>query len=342
MPSRKIKGSVDPFPVSNNDGLRMSYSFLELAAEVLAKADHPLRYEEIWATGEASGLAAKLKSTGKTPWQSLGAQLYVDVRDNPNSRFVKVGKRPARFFLAARKGEISDAAPLAKVDETEADEKKPSQYREIELHRVLTYAVYADPSFNRARPIYTKTIRHQLSKKSGYSEWTFPDLVGFSVPFGEWQEEVIAVNKLSEGNALTLFSFELKRALSKSNYRESFFQAVSNSSWSHQGYLVAAEIDEDEELLSELVRLSGSFGIGVAQIDLESPEIVHVRHPARTRPGLDWDTLNKLCESNQDFRQFLESVQIDVSSQKIHASEYDPIDKDIASYVRTITTRKPK
>ena len=39
---------------------------------------------------------AKIKSTGKTPWQTLGARLFVDVRDTHKSRFIKVGKRPAQ------------------------------------------------------------------------------------------------------------------------------------------------------------------------------------------------------------------------------------------------------
>ncbi len=83
----------------------MAYSFLDLALDVLKKAETPLTYQEVWQTGATSGLTAKIASAGKTPWQSLGAQLYVDVRDNASSKFIKVGKRPARFFLnnAARR-----------------------------------------------------------------------------------------------------------------------------------------------------------------------------------------------------------------------------------------------
>ena len=80
----------------------MVYSFLKLAAEVLAQTTKPLTYQQIWQKAKIDGFSAKLKTKGKTPWQTLGAQLYVDVRDNPKSRFVKVGKRPARFFLKSR------------------------------------------------------------------------------------------------------------------------------------------------------------------------------------------------------------------------------------------------
>jgi hypothetical protein len=47
-------------------------------------------------------LTAKTSSKGKTPWLTLGAQMYVEARDNQHSEFIKVGKRPARFFLKVR------------------------------------------------------------------------------------------------------------------------------------------------------------------------------------------------------------------------------------------------
>jgi hypothetical protein len=77
----------------------MANSFLEFAYDVLKQAPKPLTYQEVWTVGQEKGLEAKLNSSGKTPWQSIGAQLYVDVRDNDESKFVKIGKRPARFFL---------------------------------------------------------------------------------------------------------------------------------------------------------------------------------------------------------------------------------------------------
>lgn len=60
---------------------------------------------------------------------------------------------------------------------------------------------------------------------------------------------------MSEKNILRIYSFELKKILNRGNYRESFFQAVSNSSWAHEGYLVCANLKEDEDLLSELMNI---------------------------------------------------------------------------------------
>jgi uncharacterized protein len=147
-----------------------SYSFLDLAEEVLNSADSPLTYQEIWHSAKIGGLAEKIGSKGKTPWQTLGAQLYVDSRDNEVSRFIKVGKRPARFFLKNREVCLSREA-IEQLDKQEPVKKeKPTGFHERELHPVLTYFAYSNPSFNRGRSIFTKTIYHEKSLKSGYNE----------------------------------------------------------------------------------------------------------------------------------------------------------------------------
>ena len=117
------------------------------------------------------------------------------------------------------------------------------------------------------------------------------------------------------------------------NYRESFFQALSNSSWAHEGYLVAADIKQDDELMSELSRLTSSFGIGIIQLDLEDIDSSQILFPARSRPLLDWETINKLSEQNPDFEKFIQDVRIDFESKRIHRSEFDEILKDIRKYI---------
>ena len=143
----------------------MSYSFLDLAIDVLKKAPKPLSYQEMWHMGEELGLAAKINSKGKTPWQTLGAQLYVDVRDNGASKFIKVGKRPARFFLADRRSELTEEL-VETIDEPVTKEAKP-KFKERDLHPVLAYFAYANPAFNRGREIITKTIFHEKSQEVG-------------------------------------------------------------------------------------------------------------------------------------------------------------------------------
>ena len=59
-----------------------------------------------------------MNTSGKTPWDSVGAQLYVQVRDEQNSKFLKVGKRPARFFLKERQAEMPKDA-INKIEKEE-------------------------------------------------------------------------------------------------------------------------------------------------------------------------------------------------------------------------------
>jgi uncharacterized protein len=310
------------------------YSFLDLACDVLKVASSPLTYQEVWQIGKEKGLAERIKTTGKTPWQSLGAQLYVEVRDNEDSRFIKVGKRPARFFLKERAGELLQDA-VAKLEKEEAKKKeKKTDYYERDLHPLLTYLAYANPTFNRGRSIFTKTILHEKSQRSGYNEWIHPDMVGFYLPLDDWRPDVIEFNRLSDNNSLRLFSFEMKKSLTKANYREAYFQAVSNSSWAHEGYLVAAEILQDDEFLAELERLASSFGIGIIHLDPADIDSSNILYPARGRDTLDWETINKLCEQNSDFEKFPQDVKIDFESKRIHRAEFDEVVKDIRKYIR--------
>jgi len=108
--------------------------------------------------------------------------------------------------------------------------------------------------------------------------------------------------------------------------KESFFQCVSNSSWANESYLVAARISDDEDFMNELSRLSASFGIGVIELDLEDPHSSDVIIPAKYKKDLDFETMNKLAMNN-DFKDFIETVKIDLTSKKIHKKEYDVVEK---------------
>jgi uncharacterized protein len=312
----------------------MTYTFLDLAEEVLKSMAFPLTYQQCWEEARKKGLTNKLKTRGKTPWQTLGAQLYVDVRDNPDSGFIKVGKRPTRFFLKSRESELSEAL-LDKVEVEEARKPVPkTSYHERDLHPLLTYYVSANPTFSRGRSIYTKTIFHESSRRKGYNEWLHPDLVGVYFPMGDWSQDVIKFNQLLDNNSIRLFSFELKKSLTRSNYREAFFQAVSNSSWAHEGYLVTADLTQDDDLLAELERLSASFGIGIIHLRLADFNASLVLYPARAREVLDWETINKLCEQNRDFAKFIQDVKIDFESGRVHKSDYDPVIKEPEEYIK--------
>jgi hypothetical protein len=318
------------------------YTFLDYANEVLKDAPKPLTYQEIWSQGQEKGLEAKLASLGKTPWQSLGSRLFVDIRDNPESIFIKVGKSPARFFLAFRKHELTeeDLKDTATSKSVPSKKDKGFNFHERQLHPLLAYFSFTNTSFNRGKQIYTKTIFHEKSKHNSLSEWVHPDMVGFYSPIDDWNSKLLEFNKTTDKTAIRLFSFELKKHIDRSNYREYFFQAVSNSSWAHEGYLVTCFVQQQDDLLSELERLSASFGIGIIILDLEDIDSSIVLYPARSKDYLDWETMNKLCEQNEDFETFIHDVQTDFSGKKIHPSEYESVLNDPDGYIKKIKNSK--
>lgn len=308
---------------------KKDYSLLDFADDVLNLSDKPLMYKEIWDIGITKDFYNKLQINGKTPWQSLGALLFVDVRDNENSRFIKVGKNPARFFLKKRQSELSNETIInIQKDEikTEKNENKQLSFDERDLHPLLSYFAYTNIEFNKSKAIYTRTIYHETSKKGiGLNQWIHPDIVGFYIPIEEWNDTIFRLSKNINSNTLKFYSFELKKRIDKSNYRECFFQAVSNSSWANEGYLVASDIKQDDDLLSELERLSMSFGIGIIHLDLEDIDSSRVICLARYKENLDWELMNKLCEQNPDFEKFIMNVKIDFEGGRIHKHEYDHV-----------------
>lgn len=262
--------------------------FLQFAEKVLQQSEVPLIYQDIWKKGVELGFDKLLKTNGKTPWQTIGAQLFVDVRDNDKSIFFKVGKRPAKFFLKAKESQLTDDI-IENIDQDVAvpEKKSKTAYHERELHPLLSYFAYANSQFNRGKAILTKTIFHEESKKTGLNEWVHPDIVGVYIPIEDWNREIIELNSISNSNAISIYSFELKKSIDRNNYREYFFQAVSNSSWANEGYLVAAKIKDDDELMNELERLSSSFGIGLIHLDIEDIDSSRVVFPAHKKKELD-------------------------------------------------------
>jgi hypothetical protein len=298
-----------------------------------------MTYQEIWATGKDLKLDSKLPNSGKTPWQSLASRLFVNVQ-KPTTIFIKVGSNPARFFLLVRKGELTTDDLKALSLPKNTSNKKEIEFHERKIHPLLAYYAFTNTLFNRGRQIYTKTIFHEKSKHNALSEWVHPDMVGFYSPVEDWNSKLLEFNKATDKTAIRLYSFEIKKQIDRSNYREYFFQSVSNSSWANEGYLVACSVQQQDDLLSELERLSASFGIGIIVLDLDDVDASSVLFPARPKDYLDWETMNKLCEQNEDFETFIDDVQRDNAGGKIHPSEYESILDEIDSYVKEIRLEK--
>ncbi len=230
-------------------------NFLDLAKQIINRENQPLTANEIWEKAIELGLDKQLNSKGKTPSATLGARLYVEVRDNPNSIIEPVGKRPVRFGLKNTTYNQTTATPVS-ISEIIKVEK----FVERDLHPLLVK--FAD-TFYHFRGAKLKTIFHEnsLKQKKGYNKWIHPDLVGVYFSFNdkvrEYEKVIIDFQNDFSITATKLFSFELKIKVDILNLREYYFQAVSNSSWANEGYLVTLKLDE--EVIDEVRRLAEVF-----------------------------------------------------------------------------------
>ena len=301
----------------------MGYTFLDLSIETLKIAKKPLSQREIWDNAVKFKIANKISTKGKTPWATLGARIYVDIEQNESSAFVQVSKRPAKFYLKELMG------LKIPVDKFEMEQDKGMDrlnYNERDLHPLLVKAVYTHPHFK----CYCKTIFHEASvkKKKGYNQWLHPDIVGIYFPFKDYISETRKLQEAFKIGSFKLFSFELKIDITFQNLREYYFQAVSNSSWANEGYLVALNIEDDPALKDELRRLNNSFGIGIIQLNAENIELSEIVLPAKEKELLDWETINRLAEDNPDFKNFIEYLAEDIQVGKVK-SKYDVILNDV-------------
>jgi len=292
-------------------------TFLELAEQVLLEAKKPMSASEIWEYATRANWNTELSSQGKTPSATLAAQLHVSARDNSKSPFATMGSRPKRFYLKSLK---YDQNQLLEDDlEVKGDIEDTLRYSERDLHRLLAYFVYYHIG------AHAKTLDHTKTSKKYYGEWIHPDMVACHFPIDEIKPEVYDLILAMEESPIGLISFEIKKKLSFGNLRESFFQAVSNSSWAHESYLVTSEISTEPEFLRELSRLCNSFGIGVILLDTNDPNDSEIIVDPEHRDELDWDTVNKLA-INPDFKEFLIRIKKDVESKEIRKEWYDKVE----------------
>ncbi len=154
-------------------------------------------------------------------------------------------------------------------------------------------------------------------------------------PFKDYKRETLDIQTHLTISSIKLFSFELKISLNFTNLRRNYFQAVSNSSWANEGYLVAVNIDEDTAFRDELRRLSNAFGIGIIQLNTENIFESEILLPAHTKQTIDWDTVNRLANENPDFSEFLKYINEDCKLGKVK-SEYDKVlsPEDITKYIK--------
>ncbi|MCQ2844995.1 COG2958 family protein [Helicobacter pylori] len=262
---------------------------------------------------------------GNTPDRSVSAFIYTALSKGEELPFLKAQEKPVLIALkdAAKEPVLSAekiSVPSAKIVHNKI-------MHERDLHPFLTYMAF----HNENLKCYTKTIFHEESVKSpkGTDRWLYPDMVGVRFLHAELSNEnLIAFSKKFDTLPVKLVSFELKKEISVNNCRECYFQAISNSSWANEGYLVGRHIDtQNPQLMDLLKRLHASFGIGV--IDLRTDEDKSaILLNAKYKEKIDYTVALELSEKNPKFSGFLKSVvDYDPDFPNRYKDEFDEVKK---------------
>lgn len=221
----------------------------------------------------------------------------VATRDKPRPRIYYWDARPN----ASKVDELMDEPEDQEVDTPLAQQN----LSEHDLYPMLIEYLSTDLG------IYCQRIDERKSKNShgsGGNHWLHPDIVALETLDQGWDEAVRSCVRSGHQSSVRLWSFEVKKHLTKGNVRKYFFQAVSNSSWANFGYLVATGLDRDVE--NELQMLCSLHGIGVLLLNTESLFDSQILIPAQERSHVDWQSANRIVTENSDFHYFVEQVGI--------------------------------
>ncbi|WQV24624.1 COG2958 family protein [Helicobacter pylori] len=280
--------------------------------------------KELFEKGEITNM---FDYGGNTPHQSVSASIYTALKEGKAVPFENAAKEGDKILIALKSAAKEPVLNMEKISVSSAKIAHNKIMHERDLHPFLTYMAI----HNENLKCYTKTIFHEESLKSpkGMDRWLYPDMVGVRFLHAELSNEnLIAFSKKFDTLPVKLVSFELKKEISVNNCRECYFQAISNSSWANEGYLVGRHIDtHNPQLMDLLKRLHASFGIGV--IDLRTDEDKSaILLNAKYKEKIDYTVALELSDKNPKFSGFLKSVvDYDPDFPNRYKDEFDEVKK---------------
>ncbi|WQX41510.1 COG2958 family protein [Helicobacter pylori] len=263
---------------------------------------------------------------GNTPDRSVSALIYTALNKGEELPFFKAQEKPALIALNSTAKE-----PVLNIEKPGVSSAPSVKIvHERDLHPFLTYMAINNENLK----CYTKTIFHVFHEESvkspkGTDRWLYPDMVGVRFLHAEWSNEnLIAFSKKFDTLPVKLVSFELKKEISVHNCRECYFQAISNSSWANEGYLVGRHIDtHNPQLMDLLKRLHASFGIGVIDLRVDEDKSAILLN-AKYKEKIDYTMAQELATKNEKFSGFLKSVvDYDPNHQHRYKDEFDEVKK---------------
>lgn len=269
----------------------LAAAFIERYPAEITKKQHNPRYDtkEKLLTQLAAEIGGERTEAAKKGCANVTTQ------DKPRPRLYYWNAHPQHTTEVVDEADVQDVdLPLL-----------PQSYNEHELYPLLIDFLHKELK------LYSQHIDEKTSKNShgnGGNHWLHPDIVALEPRDQHWDAVVKDCVRHGNDSAIRLWSFEVKKQLTKGNVRQCFFQAVSNSTWANFGYLVATGLNNDVE--SELQMLASLHGTGVLILNTESLYDSQILIPARERPNIDWQSVNRIVDENADFHRFIEQVGI--------------------------------
>lgn len=311
-------------------------TFTELAILAMQQINRPVTTTELWQYVLQNELHKRLNTfdeatqsfSGKTPDASFGRNVYTNTQ-----YFEAVAHtKPKKFrlknhtYLDTKNTHVVESVINNIVKPT----KKSISFHERKIHDVLAYFLKHHEYFEA----YAKTVFHEegIKGQKGEDKWLYPDMVAVHFEYANYQQNNVFqfIHKF-DILPIKIYSFEIKKELSFNNYKEYFFQAVSNSSWANEGYLVTINIDTDDRFIEALRKLSISFGIGIIHLRLDNILQSRIISPARYKDKMDYSVIDELARKNKNFAKFLKTVtDFDILNSSRYVNEFDVILSDDA------------
>lgn len=99
--------------------------------------------------------------------------------------------------------------------------------------------------------------------------------------------------------------------------------------------MVALKVEE--ELYEELRRLNNAFGIVIIRLNPVNISQREILFTSKERNKLDWETIERLVDENEDFRPFVADVAVDTTDNDIRLrGDYDKFvtDEEAEQYAK--------
>ncbi|PAF48068.1 hypothetical protein BKH46_01795 [Helicobacter sp. 12S02634-8] len=294
------------------------YTLKEGIIKVLEQASEPLSRGRVHNKLQELGSHNLTDCQKSKVWDKTGEILKSDTET-----FILYGVGVKKYWLKSR-GEYQKA-PDKDISNTATD-----GFHERALHPLLVKFINEDPYFKA----YCKTIFHEESKngKKGENQWLYPDVIAVQFAKDKYKNIDPDLMPFFDIPRCSIFSFEIKKELNTCNFTACLSQALNNSLWANEGYLVALKIEPE---LLEQIKTRRDIPIGI--IELKASDISKsITHQYSQRRALDIRYIDTLFGQHDKFKKFFKDVQDTIKGGKVDPDDYDTVFKDgeVKKYIR--------